>query len=127
MKFKTEKIVDVSEWDSLVKQTYGKPYSLQQQEGCHSRGLLYVTIPDYDDDYDFDNDSIPEIVNHSEMGVSFDAWLARDVKTPLQNGCDFSLELWWGRNFYPSLQMAANDLHKKGLVEAGKYAINIYW
>lgn len=81
MKTRTETVIDVSEWDKLVQKTYGKPYSFQQQDGCKDRGNFYLTVPEEADDYD--NDTIPEIVNHSEMGVSFKAWLARDVKKKL--------------------------------------------
>ena len=62
------------------------------------------------------------------MGVSFKAWLARDPKEwngdPNKKNC---LELFWERNFYPSLESVANDLYEKGLLPAGNYAINIDW
>jgi hypothetical protein len=35
--------------------------------------------------------------------------------------------MFWDRNFYPNVQMVANDLHKKGLLEAGEYSIRIDW
>jgi hypothetical protein len=35
--------------------------------------------------------------------------------------------MWWDRNFYPNLQMVANDLHEKGLLAAGDYIISIDW
>jgi hypothetical protein len=54
--------------------------------------------------------------------------LNRDPKKPIPNQkYDFELEMWWTRNFYPSVEMVANDLHKKGLIEAGDYVINIDW
>jgi hypothetical protein len=40
---------------------------------------------------------------------------------------DYRLELWWDRNFYPELQMVANDLHAKGLLAAGNHTILIDW
>lgn len=124
MKIRTEKIIKVSDWDTLVKQTYGREYSLQQQDGCKSRGIVRIRVPDEPDDYELD--IVPEIVNHEEMGVSFSAWLKRDPKAPLANDSDsFSLELWWARNFYPDIQMVANDLNSKGLLEAGDYTIDI--
>lgn len=126
MKIRTEKVIDVDEWDKLVKKTYGRPYSFQQQGGCQDRGVFYITVPD--EANDCEEDIVPEIVNHEEMGVSFSAWLKRDPKTPLANGStDYSLDLWWDRNFYPDIQMVANDLHNKGLLEAGEYTINIDW
>jgi len=126
MKIRTEKMISVSDWDEVVTKTYGKPYSFQQQDGCQSRGLFRIFVPDEADDYE--REKVPEVVNHDEMGVSFAAWLKRDPKAPLKDGrTDFSLDLWWKRNFYPDLQMVANDLHSKGLLEAGEYTIDVDW
>lgn len=123
---RTEKLIDVQDWDTLVTETYGRPYSFQQQDGCKDRDLVRITIPE--EGCDFENDAVPEIVNGDEMGVSFKAWLARDPKTPLKDRDDtFGLTLWWERNFYPDVQMIANDLYEKGLIEAGEYLINIDW
>jgi len=35
--------------------------------------------------------------------------------------------MWWERNFYPDVEMIANDLHKRGILEAGEYVIDIDW
>ncbi len=126
MKIRKENMVDVFEWDKTVKETYGRPYSFQQQDGCCSRGVFRIQVPDKADDYE--QDTVPEIVNHDVRGVSFSAWLKRDPKTPLAHEkSGFFLELWWERNFYPDIQMVANDLHKKGLLEKGNYTIDIDW
>jgi hypothetical protein len=129
LKYQNTKIIDSDDLDDLVVQTYGRPYCFQQQEGCQSRGSVSITIPTEWND-DFENDAIPEVVNGKEMGVSFKAWLERDPKQALpgeddQDSC--SLELFWIRNFYPGLQTVCNDLHAKGLIEAGKYEIKIDW
>jgi len=126
MKIKNEKVIDVSDWNEVVIETYGREYNFQQQEGCRSRGTFSLTVPDEDDD--FENDTVPEVVNHGNMGVSFKAWLDRDPKKPIPNQkYDFELRLWWGRNFYPDIQMVANDLYNKGKLDAGEYLINIDW
>lgn len=126
IRFKIKRVIEVSDWDQFVKDTYGKPYSFQQQDGCKDRGTFEFTVPNRA--YDFRNDIVPEEVNCDEMGVSFSAWLKRDPKLPLvDNDSDFSLKLWWERNFYPEFQMIANDLHSRGLLEAGDYTINIDW
>lgn len=126
MKIRTEKIIDVSDWDTMVEQTYGRRYSFQQQDGCKSRGIVRIRVPDAGEDYE--RDVVPQIVNHAEMGVSFSAWLKRDPKAPIADGStDYSLDLWWERNFYPDIQMVANDLYAKGFLEAGDYAIDIDW
>ena len=127
MKTKKVEMIEVSDWDALIKETYGMPYSFQQQGGCQPRGLVYIQIPDEADDYE--NTDMPEIVNYEdERGVSFATWLSRDPKTLLtNNSCKFSLSLWWERNFYPELQTIANDLCEKGLIKKGYYAIEIDW
>lgn len=128
IKFQTKKVISVQDWDSLVRKTYGRPYSFQQQDGCKDRGIHKITIPDGADDYE--NESIPEIVNGEEMGVTFAAWLARDPKQTLNGKGSqeiWSLDLWWTRNFYPDVQMIANDLHAKGLIPEGDYVIEIDW
>lgn len=126
MKTRAEKLVDVQEWDKLVKETYGRPYSFQQQDECKPRGIASLTVPA--EASDFPNDTLPEVVNSDEMGVSFAAWLARDPKQPVgKRDTDWAISLWWHRNFYPNVQMVANDLHAKGLLEAGDYLINIDW
>jgi hypothetical protein len=128
MKIRTEKVIDVADWDDLVSQTYGRPYNFQQQDECQDRGMFRLTVPA--DAEDFANDTVPESVNHQDMGVSFAAWLARDPKQKLSNPDDqrdYCLRLWWERNFYPDIQMVANDLHSKGLLEAGTYSIDIDW
>lgn len=134
LRTKTTTTIDVSDWDDFVKSVYGRPYSFQQQDGCKSRGTarLFVYKDDDDDEYakeyDFRNDTVPEVVNHEERGVSFKAWLARDPKQPLPGRSDgFGLELWWERNFYPSIEMIARDLQKRGLLEVGEYTIIIDW
>ncbi len=123
-------MIDVSEWDALVEKTYGRAYSFQQQDGCKSRGVFRFSVP-AESEIDADMpDSIPEKVNGEEMGVKFSAWLARDPKQKLADPDeqeDYCLRLWWERNFYPDVQMVANDLHAKGLLEAGDYTINIDW
>ena len=120
--------MEVQEWDKLVTDTYGKIYSLQQQSGCREPGLEVLTVPDTAQDWDYENDTVPEIVNGLEMGVSFAAWLARDPKQPLQDQeYSYALTLWWNHNFYPDIQMVANDLYARGLLAAGKYLIDIDW
>jgi len=127
IKTSQKSIIEVSDWDKLVSETYGRTYSFQQQDGCKSRGIEYLTVPcEYAEDYE--NESLPERVNGEEMGVTFEAWLARDPKKwGNSNAPSYDIELFWERNFYPSVEMIANDLHAKGLLPAGEYGINIDW
>lgn len=127
LKIKTKQMIDCDQWDDLVCETYGKIYCFQQQDGCRERGIHEIEVPcRYPGD--FKRDSIPEEINGDVMGVSFDAWLARDPKE--WNGDQQSgwlVDLFWKRNFYPSIDMIINDLHAKGLLPAGEYVINIDW
>lgn len=126
LRYTTVKTIDLSDWDEIVEQTYGRPYSFQQQDGCKERQNVSITIPDHP--YDYENDTVEEVVNGPEEGVSFAAWLARDPNQGLPGREDvWGLELWWHRNFYPDVQMIANDLYERGLVEAGDYQIVIDW
>lgn len=118
IEFSNVKVIDVDSLDGLVIETYGRPYNFQQQDGCKERQYVDITVPD--DAYDYENDSISEMIGGSGMGVSFAAWLACDPKE-LQD------HMFWERNFYPGLQMIANDLHSKGLWPADNYKINIDW
>lgn len=121
-------MIEVQEWDDLVENTYNRPYSFQQQDDCKDRGTHSLTVPD--EPMDYENDSVPETVNHPYMGVSFKAWLERDPKQKLNADdcdCPSAITMWWERNFYPDVQMIANDLHSKGLLPAGEYVINIDW
>jgi hypothetical protein len=149
LKIKQIQVIDVNDWDELVSQTYGKPYSFQQQDGCKPRQHVSITVP-VENPEDYENDSIPEVINGEEMGVSFKAWLERDPSSPLNctkkeakdcayywGNTDDDLKRWqqdkyhinmfYERNFYPHEDMIINDLHAKGLLPAGEYNINIDW
>jgi hypothetical protein len=132
MKIHTEKVIDCSQWDKFVTETYGRPYKFQQQEGCKPRGYFRFTVPSESDESEM-HDSIPEKINGAIMGVKFAAWLARDPKQHLNDPEEerrtdqWGIDLWWDRNFYPNFQTLANDLHSKGLIDAGAYTIDIDW
>lgn len=127
IKFKNVKVISLRDWDSLVEETYNRPYSFQQQDGCKDRGIFHFSVPNKED-CDYKNDSIEEEVNGSEMGVSFKSWLERDPKKQVGNRTeDSAIELFWHRNFYPEFQTVANDLNAKGLLPDGEYAIEIDW
>lgn len=149
IKTKNHKVIELGDWDDLVIETYGRMYSFQQQDGCQGRGNVKLTIPDTDNDSEM-HDKIPEIINGEIMGVKFATWLERDPKAPLNpsdkelKSCNYywgkteqdktswkqdesNIRMFYDRNFYPDLQTVANDLHKKGLIEAGEYIIEIDW
>ena len=120
------KSVGVDDWDNLVKVTYGKPYSFQQQDGCRDRGTFYLSVPS-DEDENFP-EITPEQVSECGYGVALSSWLNQEVGVPLGGATsNWEIEMFWERNFYPSIYSVANDLHKRGLVDAGEYAIDIDW
>lgn len=127
--YSLEKVISVGDWDSLVTEIYNRPYSFQQQDGCKERGREYINATaNVAEVYDYENKKLPEIVNSNEMGVSFESWLARDPSKQLdEQKYDFELGLWWTRNFYPTVESVAHDLVKRGLLEEGKYVIDIDW
>lgn len=125
MKIKNVKMIEVSDWDKLVSDTYKRPYNFQQQDGCQRRGTFNITIPSESQDDEM-HDSIIEEINSGKMGVKFQVWLDRDPKQSVGE-YDWTTELFWERNFYPDIHTVANDLHKKGLIEQGSYIINIDW
>lgn len=126
LKYNNVRFVELSDWDDLVRSTYGKPYSFQQQNGCRGRGIYSFTVPElFEDDYP---ELIPEKINGSEMGINLKSWLLRDPKEPVEaRSDDFYIKLFWHRNFYPNIHVLANDLYQKGLIEKGDYIINIDW
>lgn len=128
MKIKNVKMIDVQDWDNLVQETYNKVYSFQQQDGCQERGIFHLSIPSKYSNEDDMNNNIPEVINCDTMGVKFEKWLERDPKQAVGKEKEqWAINLWWERNFYPSIYTVANDLYKKGLIEAGDYSIEIDW
>lgn len=132
---KTKRIeqISVQDWDELMMETYGRLYSFQQQDGCKECGTYKFTVPVISPE-DYENDSVPEVVNHNDMGVSFSAWLARDPKQPLDGDGtgeatseQWEIDLWWARNFYPHVDIVIDDLYKRGLLPAGEYSIDFDW
>jgi len=120
---KTTISIDSSDLDALVVATYGRPYCFQQ-DGCESCRTLQIQVPVPAPD-DFENTSIPEVLNGSEQGVSFEAWLARDPTTFREEWEAWENKLFWERSFFPSLDQILNDLHRRGLLDSGSYVLVI--
>lgn len=130
IKIKSRQVIEVQDFDDLVQETYGRPYSFQQQDGCKSRGTCGISIPS-EETNDYENDTVTDnILWGIGRGVSFAAWLARDPNEwygAPEDKKSWSIKLFWYRNFYPDIRMVVNDLHAKGLIPAGKYMIIIDW
>ena len=123
---KTIQAIVCDDFDDLVVETYGRPYCYQQQNGCRERGTYYFDVPT--EPCDRQTDSIPEVINGDDQGVSFAAWLARDPEAPVgDKGDDHTIELFWYRSFYPDVSMVVDDLHARGLLPAGEYIMTVDW
>lgn len=117
------KIIDASDWSQLVKETYNLPYNLRWQDDGIEGGIIILKVPTKGYDYD----STPENIDFNEgRGISFKSWLTHN---PKEWEPDFSeipfLERFGKYNFYPHLEILANDLYQKGLLPAGDYGINV--
>ena len=127
IKYKVINVIDCDDWDNLVQNTYGKPYILQQQNGCMERQRLKITVPP-DRVEDFPNDTFEGFKKRrfaeNGLGVSFKAWLEKD---PNEISNSSERELFWAREFYPNLSMVINDLYEKRLLDKGEYEIDIDW
>lgn len=121
-------MITLQDWDEFVVSVYGKPYMFQQQNGFREKGTYSLTVPDK---WAYDNRGTTEIpfeVNGKEMGVSFETWLDTSPEDTAKHfAWDWENDTFWERNFYPDVRMIANDLHSKGLIEPGKYIIEIDW
>lgn len=128
LKYNTVKFVELRHWNEFVKQVYGRPYNLQQQDGYLDRGTINLSVPS-GSNCGYTNDTLPEFLG-PEGGVSLAGWLARDptqLIPALGSEEQWMTGMWWERNFYPMLEEVANDLYAKGLLEQGEYVINIDW
>jgi hypothetical protein len=128
VKYENIKLIKLNDWNTLVSETYGRPYNFQQQEGCKDRGIFRFSLPNeetYDDEM---NDDIPEEINGEIMGVKFKKWLERDPNQPINDRSDlWGITIWWERNFYPDFYTLLNDMYEKKLIKKGDYIIDIDW
>jgi len=113
LKYRTQRVISLRDWDQLVKDTYGKEYAFQQQDGCRERQQYHITIPS-----PWTNDSMQDEPRKNAQGVKFSVWLEED---PNWSRLDII------RNFYPDVETLANDLFSKGLIEEGSYVIDVDW
>lgn len=131
IRYKEIRQIDVDDFDNFVEETFGRPYCFQQQDGCKDRGTFEFSIPQIWGCEDFDNDTIPEVVNGDVRGVSFKAWLARDPQQKLDTEDEWDrehgLDLFWNRSFYPSVDMIIDYIEKNKILPEGNYQIKIDW
>lgn len=112
------KLIHELKLSELIRETYRRPYQLQQQGDMMGQNeMLRVTVPQEPDDLDL---------------PSLEEWSARDVNDQPEGQDDWEQypwvrDLWWEREFYPDYQEVLNDLHARGLLPAGDYVIHVWW
>jgi len=119
MKLKTKEatIIEVSDWDELVRKVYKRPYSYQQQDGCRGIGIYKIEVP----------------FCWAELEFSVEDWLSVEYTVPFTTKSGevlkekWHVDMHWEREVYPEIELIANDLHSKGLLKAGTYYINVDW
>ena len=126
LKYTLIKQIDDSNLTKVVQKEYGKPYCFQQQDGCQPRGTIHLSVPAFTYDREEFN-SITEAIKEDAYGVSFEDWLAADPNDPIFGEEVWEREMTFQRNVYPRLEYLINDIHAKGLIEAGEYQILIDW
>jgi hypothetical protein len=108
-----------SDFSELVRKVYGRPYQFQQQEGCRGQETIYKF-------------SVPaQPIGDHYQAVPMQQWLEATPPPPAEPGkydsARYTEELRWDREFYPEMEEVVNDLHQKGLIDPGEYALHIWW
>ena len=110
-------VLHESEFSDLVRQTFERPYSLQQQGDMHSQESFVR----------FDVPADREEEEHWQA-VSMEEWLAATPPDPEDRSMEaFTDRLRWDREFYPQLDSVANELHARGQLDAGTYVLHVWW
>jgi hypothetical protein len=124
LKIEDVKLIWESELSELVTKTYGRPYSLQQQDEMMAQDtILRVRVPEGLEPWNESYDENPE--GYTPL-PTLARWAA--TETPAEHRFpSYREEMWWHRNFYPCRDEVLGDLHDKGLLPAGDYVIHCWW
>lgn len=120
LKFKQINQIDSGDFDKFIRSFYKKPYCIQQQNGCMSRGAIEFSIPLINDDSILFN---VELFDYLDDLPSLQEWLLKDPSEKVE-GITF-LDIYWERDFYPKLSEILNDLYEKQKIVEGDYQIVI--
>ncbi|WP_107661283.1 hypothetical protein [Nocardia suismassiliense] len=102
-------LIRETDFSRLVTTIYQRPYNLQQQGGgLPQDSIIEFTIPAEESDW---------------TGPSLARWQAA---TPPADG-DRADQTRWEREFHPPLEDILNDLHTRGLLTPGDYALHVSW
>ncbi|TDP29888.1 hypothetical protein [Nocardia ignorata] len=120
---RTVTLIHESEFSKLVTETYGRPYRFQQQDGCRwGQDTVYLfDVPHPEGGWE----SIEEFRGCYAEGVpTVEEW----ANTPIGDyEHSWQTELHWRREFYPPFEAVIDDLHARGLIDAGSYGLHIWW
>lgn len=123
LKTSTRQIIDIRDFDNLVEETYGRPYSLQQQNFMGQETYYDFEVPESWDGWDFDG--------FEGYPVPFKEWCEADPEIDPKTGRPWSpsyeKRLHWEREFYPDFEELMHDLNLRGELDPGKYSIHVWW
>jgi hypothetical protein len=106
-------LIHESEFSKLVREIYGRPYQFQQQGDMMGQNTIRrFSVP-------------AEPMGDHWQAVPLQEWL--DATPPADEPGNFKERLRWLREFYPEMEDIVNDLHARGLIEKGDYALHIWW
>lgn len=106
----TYKYIDMSDWNDLIETVYGeRPYHVQQQDFLPQDSVIFAEVP---------CDWLEE-----DLEENLEIWLSR----PLPAEGDSIARMEFERESTVSVDALLFDLHKRGLVDEGKYLIHIWW
>lgn len=133
MKCRKINLVNVEDFNEVIKEVYCKHYSFQHQGARTYNGVeesYFLKVPYIRNFKDFDSGAaIEECIYNNEQilqyGVEFNEWLNKDPNFEWYSS-DINNKLIWERYYYPHIYMLINDLYIKGLIEAGEYCIKMY-
>lgn len=108
---RTYKYIDMRDWNDLISTVYGeRPYNVQQADFLPQDSVIFADVPN---GWFMDEDLEGELEN----------WLGQ----PLPAEDDSIARMRFQRESTVSVDALLFDLHKRGLVDEGKYLIHIWW
>lgn len=129
LQYKNVKLIDSSDFDELVEAIYNIPYCFQQQDGCIDRGFYPIEVIEDEEWLDDDYLKSPKesfYLDCDIFGVDFQSW--KNFKaSDFKHFQDWKSQLIFHRHFYPKTEILLHDLCKRGVIEAGKYYIEVDW
>lgn len=120
MRIEKVNLISENDFSKLAVDTYGRPYQLQQQGDCLGQDtIIRLTVPEEPMGW---------------TGPTLEEWRERPLNLQPEEYTrgdweehTYLRDMWWEREFYPDVQVVANDFHARGLLPEGDYVIHIWW